>query len=72
MGGRPGRFADMTGNPLLSLFLENHIGALSQQLHANPRYLKNAIRAGLARQGRVVTPARSPSQAAACRAGMSG
>jgi hypothetical protein len=42
-----GPFPDMMGNPLLSLFLENHIGMLSTQFHANPRYLKNAIRAGL-------------------------
>ena len=53
--GRPaGPFPDMTGNPLLSLFLENHIGALSQQLHANPRYLKNAIRAGLRDKAEIV------------------
>jgi hypothetical protein len=44
----------MTGNPLLSLFLENHIDALSAQLHANPRYLKNAIRAGLRDKAKIV------------------
>jgi hypothetical protein len=42
-----GPFPDMTGNPILSLFLENHVLALAKQLEANPRYLKNAIRAGL-------------------------
>jgi hypothetical protein len=42
-----GPFEDMTGNPVLSLFLENHIDMLSTQFHANARYLKNVIRAGL-------------------------
>jgi hypothetical protein len=42
-----GPFPDMTGNPMLSLFLENHVLALARQFQANPRYLKNAIRAGL-------------------------
>jgi hypothetical protein len=42
-----GPFQDMTGNPMVSLFLENHIGVLSTQLHVNPRYLKNAIRGSL-------------------------
>jgi len=40
-----GPFEDMSGNPILSLFLEHHIEVLSQIYHANPRYLKNAIRA---------------------------
>jgi hypothetical protein len=42
-----GTFANMTGNPLLSVFLELHVKVLSEKLHANPRYLKNAIRAAL-------------------------
>jgi hypothetical protein len=42
-----GPFENVTGNPVLSLFLEHHVQALAQQLHANPRYLKNAIRAAL-------------------------
>jgi hypothetical protein len=46
-GRAAGPFEDMTGNPLLSLFLENHVDILSTQFHANVRYLKNAIRAGL-------------------------
>jgi hypothetical protein len=40
-----GPFENMTGNPILSLFLEHHIDVLSDLFHANPRYLKNAIRA---------------------------
>jgi len=40
-----GPFEDMSGNPLLTLFLEHHIQILSQLYHANPRYLKDAIRA---------------------------
>lgn len=42
-----GPFEDMTGNPMLSLFLENHVNVLSGLLQVNPRYLKNAIRGGL-------------------------
>lgn len=42
-----GPFEDMTGNPALSLFLENHLQELANRLHANPRYIKNAIRAAL-------------------------
>ena len=42
-----GPFEGMTGNPVLSLFLENNIQQLSALLHANPRYLKNAIRSAL-------------------------
>jgi hypothetical protein len=51
-----GSFADMTGNPVLSLFLELHVKTLSERLNANPRYLKNAIRAAL-RDKAEVTPA---------------
>ena len=42
-----GPFEGMTGNPVLSLFLENNIQQLSALLHGNPRYLKNAIRRAL-------------------------
>ena len=42
-----GPFPNMTGNPILSLFLEHHVGRLSTQFYANSRYLKNAVRAGL-------------------------
>ena len=52
-----GPFEDMTGNPVVSLFLENHLKALSRVLEANPRYLKLAIRKGL-RDGATVTPAK--------------
>jgi hypothetical protein len=39
-----GPFENVTFNPALVLFLENHVQQLSRSLHANPRYLKNAIR----------------------------
>ncbi|MFC7665764.1 hypothetical protein ACFQWF_28655 [Methylorubrum suomiense] len=42
-----GPFVDMPGNPVLSLFLENHLKGLAGLLEANPRYLKNAIRKGM-------------------------
>lgn len=42
-----GPFEDMPGNPVISLFLENHLRGLAKVLEANPRYLKNAIRKGL-------------------------
>lgn len=50
-----GPFEDMTGNPVVSLFLENHLRGLSGLLDANPRYLKLAIRKGL-REGAQVSP----------------
>ena len=40
---------------MLVLFLENHVETLAKVLKANPRYLKNAIRAGL-RDKASVTP----------------
>lgn len=52
-----GPFPDMPGNPVLSLFLENHLKGLAGLLEANPRYLKNAIRKGL-RDKATVTPTR--------------
>ncbi|MFC6775660.1 hypothetical protein [Methylobacterium gregans] len=42
-----GPFEDMPGNPVISLFLENHLRGIAKVLEANPRYLKNAIRKGL-------------------------
>ncbi|MCJ2124812.1 hypothetical protein [Methylobacterium sp. J-077] len=50
-----GPFEDMSGNPVVSLFLENHLRALAKVLEANPRYLKLAIRKGL-RERATVTP----------------
>lgn len=50
-----GPFEDMSGNPVVSLFLENHLRVLSKVLEANPRYLKLAIRKGL-REKATVTP----------------
>lgn len=50
-----GPFEDMPGNPVISLFLENHLKGLAKLLEANPRYLKNAIRKGL-RDKAEVTP----------------
>ncbi|WP_457106355.1 hypothetical protein [Methylobacterium sp. P5_C11] len=50
-----GPFEDMAGNPVVSLFLENHLRGLAKVLEANPRYLKLAIRKGL-REKAVVTP----------------
>ena len=50
-----GPFQDMPGNPVLSLFLENHLKGLASLLEANPRYIKNAIRKGL-REKSTVTP----------------
>ena len=32
---------------MLALFLEHHVETLARMLSANPRYLKNALRAGL-------------------------
>ncbi|MDQ0507216.1 hypothetical protein [Xanthobacter agilis] len=51
-----GPFEDVTGNPVLILFLENHVADLSGKLLGNPRYFKNAIRAAL-RDKAEVTPA---------------
>lgn len=42
-----GPFANMPTNPVILLFLENHLKGLAGLLEANPRYLKNAIRKGL-------------------------
>lgn len=50
-----GPFEEMPGNPVIPLFLENHLTNLARVLQANPRYLKLAIRKGL-REGATVTP----------------
>ncbi|WP_373318385.1 hypothetical protein [Methylobacterium haplocladii] len=50
-----GPFDDMPGNPILPLFLENHLKGLAALLEANPRYIKNAIRKGL-RDKATITP----------------
>jgi hypothetical protein len=42
-----GPFDDMTGNPLLTLMLEENLQRLSQIFQANPRYMKTAIRLAL-------------------------
>ena len=52
-----GPFEDMTGNPVVTLFLENHLNQLARVLQGNPRYLKLAIRKGL-RERATVTPAK--------------
>ena len=51
-----GPFEDVTGNPVMILFLENHLADLSAKLLGNPRYFKNGIRAAL-RDKAEVTPA---------------
>lgn len=51
-----GPFEDVTGNPVMILFLENHVADLSAKLLGNPRYFKNAIRAAM-RDKAEVTPA---------------
>ena len=50
-----GPFDDVAGNPVLVLFLEQHLKTLVSAVGANPGYLKNAIRAGL-RDSASVTP----------------
>lgn len=54
-----GPFEDMSGNPIVPLFLENHVMALSKVLEANPRYLKLALRKGM-REKAKVTPIKVP------------
>lgn len=50
-----GPFRNMEGNPILPLFLENHLKGVANLLGANPRYIKNAIRKGL-REKAAITP----------------
>ncbi|MBB4197466.1 hypothetical protein CCR94_07060 [Rhodoblastus sphagnicola] len=42
-----GPFDDMTGNPLLSLMLEENLQRLAAIFQSNPRYMKTAIRLAL-------------------------
>ncbi|WP_430913600.1 hypothetical protein [Methylobacterium sp. sgz302541] len=56
-----GPFEDMPGNPIIPLFLENHLKSLARVLEANPRYLKLAIRKGL-REKASVTAIKVPYQ----------
>jgi hypothetical protein len=42
-----GPFEEVSGNPVLVLFLQHHLENIASVLKANPRYVKNAIRAGL-------------------------
>jgi hypothetical protein len=42
-----GPFEGVTTNPMLLLFLENHLGDLAGRLKGNPRYFKTAIRTAL-------------------------
>jgi hypothetical protein len=42
-----GPFDDMSGNPLLSLMLEENLQRLANIFQANPRYMKTAIRMAL-------------------------
>ncbi|MDI4666185.1 hypothetical protein K9U40_17920 [Xanthobacter autotrophicus] len=48
-----GPFEGATTNPVLMLFLENHLVELSGRLKGNPRYFKNAIRSALRDRARV-------------------
>jgi hypothetical protein len=50
-----GPFENVGYNPALVLFLEQHVGRLAKLVQANPRYLKNTIRAAL-RDRATVTP----------------
>jgi len=49
-----GPFEDVTGNPVMVLFLENHLAELAGKLMGNPRYFKNAIRTALRDKAEVV------------------
>lgn len=42
-----GPFEGVSTNPVLMIFLENHVADLAGRLKGNPRYFKNAIRAAL-------------------------
>ncbi|MXQ12072.1 hypothetical protein [Microvirga makkahensis] len=49
-----GPFDEVTGNPILILFLEQHLQTLVAAVGANPRYLRNAVRAGLREKASVI------------------
>ncbi|KAA2237487.1 hypothetical protein [Salinarimonas soli] len=42
-----GPFEDIQSNPVVLIFLEHHLETIAKVLKANPRYLKNAIRASM-------------------------
>ena len=48
-----GPFRGMTGNPIVMLFLEQDVTAMSRILHGNPRYLRNRLRTELGEGARV-------------------
>ncbi len=50
-----GPFEDIQSNPAVMLFLEHHLDTIAKVLKANPRYLKNAIRAGMRERAEVTT-----------------
>lgn len=50
-----GPFDDVSFNPIAILTLEFDVGNLSKLLHANPRYLKNAMRKAM-RENPTITP----------------
>lgn len=50
-----GPFDDVSFNPIAILTLEFDVGNLSKVLHANPRYLKNAVRKAM-RENPTITP----------------
>ena len=54
-----GPFPDMTGNPVVMLFLEQDVLTMSRVLHGNPRYIRNRLRSMLS-DGASVAPARVP------------
>ena len=63
-----GPFEDVSSNPVLMLFLEHHVEQLSRSVHANLRYLKNAIRAALRDKYRIER-VKAPSAAGRSRLG---
>ena len=52
-----GPFPDMTGNPVVMLFLEQDVLAMSKMLRSNPRYIRNRLRTVLNDEA-AVEPAR--------------
>jgi hypothetical protein len=48
-----GPFREMTGNPIVMLFLEQDVLTMSHVLHGNPRYLRNRLRTELSEGARI-------------------
>ena len=48
-----GPFPEMTGNPVVMLFLEQDVLTMSHVLHGNPRYLRNRLRTELSEGARI-------------------